>query len=125
MTRALSPEDIYLLQCVTDVQLSPNGLQVAYVVKTADRERDRYRSRIAVVDVDSGRSEQRSEGEHEDVAPRWSPDGESLAFLSNARPHSRATRVAKLVITLQEARSGQLTLFDRCKRLRLGSHGNC
>src|SRR5438105_15798079 len=83
--RAVAADDLYQLRFVSDPQVSPDGAQVAYVVAWVDPEdRKRYRSQIMLVPFD-GSSPPRSltTGKHRDTAPRWSPDGCALAFLSN------------------------------------------
>ena len=55
---------------------------MAFVVTTMDRETDAYRSAIWVADVAGGEARQFTAGAKRDTAPRWSPDGQWLAFLS-------------------------------------------
>ncbi|MEP7198188.1 MAG: S9 family peptidase [Chloroflexota bacterium] len=82
--RPIAPEDLLALQSVSDAQLSPDGSRVAYVVTTIDAEHDEYRSAIWVVLAD-GHDEptQFTRGAQSDTAPRWSPNGDWLAFLSD------------------------------------------
>ena len=80
----MRPEDLFRLSWVSDPRISPDGRTVAAVVTRMDEEANDYRSSIWVVPVD-GSSPPRpfTFGEKQDVAPRWSPDGGSLAFASN------------------------------------------
>ena len=83
-SRAFTPEDILRFKTVEDVQLSPDGRLVAYVLKEIDAKRDEYRSTIWLVATDgSGEPMQFTRGPKSDRMPRWSPDGTSLAFLSD------------------------------------------
>ena len=79
--RIATQEDIDGLKIVSDPQVSPDGRQVAYVVTTT--EGDLTRSNIWAVSVDGGEPRQLTSGPRSDTAPRWSPDGEALAFLSD------------------------------------------
>src|SRR6202795_170153 len=80
----MQPDDVYELTGVGDARISPDGSRVAYVVGTIDREASEYRSAIWVVLLDgSEEPRQFTGGERNDGAPRWSPDGRWLAFVSN------------------------------------------
>lgn len=85
-TRTLELDDLHRLPIVSDAQLSPDGTRVAYVVTTAERETDRNESRIWVIDVDGGTPRPLTAGPA-DSAPRWSPDGRTLAFLAVREGH--------------------------------------
>ena len=93
MSRELKAEDLYDLRFVSDPRISPAGDRVAAVVTTIVRDAEdkppRYRSRIHLFAAPPGSSASRVEGETEftrtsyvDTAPRFSPDGKHLAFLS-------------------------------------------
>ncbi len=74
--------DLFALQFVGDPQVSPDGRQVAFVVTTVDEATDEYRSRIWLVASDGGQPRPLTSGLKADTAPRWSPDGTQIAFLS-------------------------------------------
>ncbi|MDN5795723.1 MAG: S9 family peptidase [Intrasporangium sp.] len=62
--------------------LSPDGTQVAFVVRWISYEQNARLSRVWLAPVDaSARPRPVSGGEH-DTAPEWSPDGRELAFVS-------------------------------------------
>jgi dipeptidyl aminopeptidase/acylaminoacyl peptidase len=78
------PEDLFQLSWVSDPRLSSDGRVVAAVVSRIDKEANDYRSSIWIVPVDASSAARFfTSGEKQDVAPRWSPDGSSLAFVSN------------------------------------------
>ncbi len=82
--RPISLDDLARFREVSDPQISPDGGWVAYTVSAANGELDRYTSDLWMTSWD-GRTTVRltstpKESEH---TPRWSPDGRSLAFLSD------------------------------------------
>ncbi len=78
--RAMTPDDIYAIKWVGECDISPDGNQVAVVVTQLDRETDGYKSAIWLVDTAGGEPRQFTAGAKRDGSPRWSPDGEWLAF---------------------------------------------
>ena len=80
----LTAEDLYSFQFASDPQISPDGERVAFVLRTIDRESDEYRSAVWIVPFDGTSAAARfTFGPREDAAPRWSPDGRWLAFVSD------------------------------------------
>ncbi len=82
-TRPVQVEDLAAIKTVADVQLSPDGRSVAYALTEIVLDRDAYRSRIWVVPTHGEEPVPLTQGPGRDTAPRWSPDGQSLVFLSD------------------------------------------
>ncbi|CAN5827898.1 S9 family peptidase [soil metagenome] len=84
MPRAPQPADLYQLRVPTDVALSPDGSQVVFTQLEVNPQRDGYRTSLWLVPSDASAPARRlTLGATEDCLPRWSPDGSTLAFLSN------------------------------------------
>jgi dipeptidyl aminopeptidase/acylaminoacyl peptidase len=80
--RPLSADDVYRMQEVGDPQVAPDGKWIAYTVTSLDRGADKLRSAIWMVNWEGTQDLQVTFGPDNDTSPRWSPDGQFLAFLS-------------------------------------------
>ena len=84
MPRLPLPSDLASLRVPTDVRLSPDGRPACFVVKEASPDQAGYRMALWLVPADGSAPPRRlTLGARRDVAPRWSPDGRWLAFLSD------------------------------------------
>lgn len=77
-------DDLYALDALEDPRCSPSGLHVAFVRVSADRVENRYHRAIWLAATDGTTPPRRfTSGIRSDTAPRWSPDGQWLAFVSD------------------------------------------
>lgn len=84
----VSVDDLPTLQIASDPQISPDGTRIAFTVQCCNGEQNTTSSAIWLVNADTGDGNaeapwQVTSGEQHDFAPRWSPDGQTLAFLSD------------------------------------------
>lgn len=80
MTRKLQVEDLLAFELAGDVQISPAGDRVAYVVKRVNQEKNSYETAIYM--AAGSQAPVRFTGGDSDSAPQFSPDGSHLAFIS-------------------------------------------
>jgi len=78
--RAISDSDLFAFRWVASPQISPDGRQSAYVLVTVNAKHDGYETSLWVVGSDGASAPRRLTAGPRDGAPRWSPDGSTLAF---------------------------------------------
>lgn len=82
-------DDLLALHIAGDPQLSPDGSLIAFTVHQCNAETNITSSATWLVESKAGKTQAPRQltsaepGKHHDVAPRWSPDGQFLAFLSD------------------------------------------
>jgi dipeptidyl aminopeptidase/acylaminoacyl peptidase len=82
--RPVQPNDILGLRSASDAQPSPDGQRIAYVVTELDTGADQARSAIWLIDSSAETSPRRLTAPGKNSSqPRWSPDGQWLAFISS------------------------------------------
>jgi dipeptidyl aminopeptidase/acylaminoacyl peptidase len=96
------------MRSISDPQVSPDGQWVACLISQPDRERDRFLSDIWLISTRGRKRLQLTNRHHRDGAPRWSPDGAHIAFLSPERDDDKA-RSQIWVIPVRGGEARQLT----------------
>ena len=75
-------DDLLKVRRVSDPQVAPKGDLVAFTITDVDRVANKGTTQIYVVPLSGGETRQLTNDEHSSASPRWSPDGEKLAFVS-------------------------------------------
>ncbi len=78
-----NPMDVFELEWATDPRVSPDGNTIVYVRKSNDIMNDRERSNLWQVSIKGTNHRPLYSGLNTIRSPRWSPNGEKLAFISN------------------------------------------
>ncbi len=77
-----NPIDVFDLEYASDPQISPDGESIIYVRNFKDIMTDKNRSNIWMLDADGSNHRPLTTGMQNDRAPRWSPDGTKLIYVS-------------------------------------------
>jgi dipeptidyl aminopeptidase/acylaminoacyl peptidase len=105
--RLLTPEASLNLRTISDLQFSPDGARVAFVV-TEPSKGERRARHIWIFERKPGVVRQFTYSAKDESVPRWSPDGKQLAFLSNREEQQQ--------IYVMRTDGGEATALTKGKR---------
>src|SRR5438045_4921863 len=80
--RRLTIDDLLKVRRVSDPQVSPKSDFVAFTITDVDKVANKSTTQIYLVPLSGGEPRQLTNDEHSSASPRWSPDGDKLAFIS-------------------------------------------
>ncbi|MCP4723672.1 MAG: S9 family peptidase, partial [bacterium] len=81
--RALTHDDLYNIIRLSDPQISPDGNTIAYVRTVYNKPENSSNSDIWLVSINGGDPRRLTASPVTDSHPRWSPDGQEIAFNSS------------------------------------------
>lgn len=101
--KTIQPDDIVNLRTVQDPRISPDGKHVLFTVGWSRAAGEPEVSVIYIVPADgTGPARPFILGNGTDASPRWSPDGRTVAFISN-RNSPLAGDLSKAVVSVSDA----------------------
>lgn len=80
----LAYDDVFAIEIAADPQVHRDGDSVVFVRRSMDRQADRVSGRLWQVNTDGSNLRPLTQGEGNESSPRWSPDYDRLAFVSNS-----------------------------------------
>ena len=101
--RSMTVVDLINLPSISDPQIAPDGKHIVYVQAEANWKANKRISQIWRVNTDGSGPIQLTSGTESATAPRWSPDGKTLAFVTK-RGDDEANQVYLLPTDGGEAR---------------------
>jgi dipeptidyl aminopeptidase/acylaminoacyl peptidase len=81
--RRIDIEDLFKLRVIGTAAMSPDGGRIVFALQRRDLRKNKTFSSLYAVSARGGRLRRLTRGDHADHLPRFSPDGRTLAFLSN------------------------------------------
>jgi dipeptidyl aminopeptidase/acylaminoacyl peptidase len=91
--RLLTVDDMHKFHDVRDVQISPDGKWVAYTVSSVDVAADKSDTDVWMSSWDGTEQLRLTSSPEAENAPRWSPDGRYLSFLSGRPGKAKGTQI--------------------------------
>jgi dipeptidyl aminopeptidase/acylaminoacyl peptidase len=115
--RLIKVDDMHRFHDVRDPQISPDGKWVAYTLNTVDTTADKSDTDVWMVSWDGAQNLRITSSPENETAPRFSPDGRYLSFLSSRPGKAKGNQVWLLDRNGGEAQQftdfkGRLSSYD-------------
>ncbi len=111
--RPMTEKDLFSFVWIADPQISPDGLQVAFVRVTVDEKKDAYDTALWLAKTDGSEPPRAITSGVRDTSPRWSPDGRRLAFVRSVEKDGRPQPGQIHVMSMQGGEPWAITDIPR------------
>ncbi len=88
-----SVHDILTMEQISDPQVSPDGRQIVFVLRKTDLEADKGRTDLCLTNTDGTNLRRLTTHPDDDSNPRWTPDGQSICFVSTRSGSAQPWRI--------------------------------
>jgi dipeptidyl aminopeptidase/acylaminoacyl peptidase len=110
--RPITETDLFNFVWIGDIQLSPSGKTLAFVETTVSPNKTGYETSVYLLDVSvPGKQPIRLTSGPHDSSPRWSPDGQHLAFVRSSEKDGKTT-APQLYLTTTDPKASVIRLTD-------------
>lgn len=82
-------DDVIMSESASGFQVSPDGRWTVWVKNIADKEKDHRISNLMLSSLTEKREIELTRGSENSISPKWSPDGQLIAFITT-RPNPKA-----------------------------------
>src|SRR5438093_6240954 len=94
-THPFSVRDMLAMDRISDPRVSPDGRSVAFTVRVTDLDANKGRNDIWIVPTAGAAARRLTSHEADDTQARWSPDGNSLLFVSTRTGSAQVFHINK------------------------------
>jgi len=115
--RRMAIDDVYRMRRVGSPQVSPDGHWVAYTVTEIDKDADKRRTSLWMVNWEGTQNVRLTFGKESVSSPSWSPDGKYLSFVS-----SRPGKAKGSQIWLMDRRGGEARQLTQLKNYTISAY---